>query len=283
MTTEAPLDPTTFLGADAPVPRVDLLAEYRDLLLVEDGLVTWEELEDPSAPGFPGEDAIADALARQLGLPREPGDQFEVDPRVAVLVPDHLSEAGDFFPLRRDGRVLVVASARPHDAAVPVFLARLTGLEVRVVVSTPSVLARARKQAMDRHFRWSELLFAEVEPEAGDATPARRAAPGTSTEPVRNLCRLILRCVHGEGDAALEFTPERYAVLARRPGAQAQTVMRLPRREAYAAVLGVFAELLGPALRADFPVPGGDVLRATGTFGEHPGGETLTLEFGREG
>ena len=68
--------------------------------------------------GFIQETELTKILARQYKMPAVDLTRFEVDPRIAKLVPAELAMKHLVLPLKRDGRTLTIAMADPTDLGV---------------------------------------------------------------------------------------------------------------------------------------------------------------------
>jgi type IV pilus assembly protein PilB len=102
-------------------------------LLVREGLITREQLEKALQEqrqngtrvgynlvklGFIQETELTKMLARQYKMPAVDLSKFEVDPRIAKLIPGDLAIKHLVLPLKRDGRTLTVAMADPTNLGV---------------------------------------------------------------------------------------------------------------------------------------------------------------------
>src|SRR3954462_9532860 len=102
-------------------------------LLVSEGLITREQLEKALQEqrqngtrvgynlvklGFIPETELTKMLARQYKMPAVDLSRFEVDPRIAKLIPGDLAIKHLVLPLKRDGRTLTVAMADPTNLGV---------------------------------------------------------------------------------------------------------------------------------------------------------------------
>jgi type IV pilus assembly protein PilB len=113
----------------APVASSERLGD----LLVREGLITREQLEKALQEqrqsgtrvgynlvklGFIQETELTKMLARQYKMPAVDLSKFEVDPRIAKLIPGDLAIKHLVLPLKRDGRTLTVAMADPTNLGV---------------------------------------------------------------------------------------------------------------------------------------------------------------------
>ncbi len=102
-------------------------------LLIREGLITREQLEKALQEqrqngtrvgynlvklGFIQETDLVKSLARQYKMPAVDLSRFEVDPRVAKLIPADIAIKHLVLPLKRDGRTLTVAMADPTNLGV---------------------------------------------------------------------------------------------------------------------------------------------------------------------
>src|SRR5687768_2472787 len=102
-------------------------------LLLKEGLVSREQLDKALQEqkqsgtrvgynlvklGFIPETELTKILARQYKMPAVDLSRFEVDPRIAKLVPADLALKHLVLPLKRDGRTLTVALADPTNLGV---------------------------------------------------------------------------------------------------------------------------------------------------------------------
>ena len=113
----------------APVVTPERLGD----LLVREKLITREQLDKALQEqkqsgtrvgynlvklGFIQETELTKILARQYKMPAVDLTRFEVDPRIAKLVPADLAMKHLVLPLKRDGRTLTVAIADPSNLGV---------------------------------------------------------------------------------------------------------------------------------------------------------------------
>lgn len=237
---------------------------------------------------------IASELAKQLGIPFR--DPVEASPMAPALIPQHRAEALGCVALglRSEGgeSVLELGMVHPFDRTAADLVARSAGARVEPIALTGSTL----EKLLDRAYpapTWETMGLHQAgdPPEDRDPTPVRRCSPEALTDPVRNLGRLILQNSAGSRcrQVRLEPHPTGFHVRAEFPGGEWERVMRLPGREAYAAVLGTLAETLGiPGKAAPGEVPGETVVevrrplrrfRCRGDLLEFPRGEGLHLRL----
>ena len=118
-------------------------------LLVREGLITREQLDKALAEqkqngtrvgynlvklGFIQETELTKMLARQFRMPAVDLSRFEVDPRIAKLIPADLAIKHLVLPLKRDGRTLTVAMADPTNLGVLEDLKFITRYDIFPVI-----------------------------------------------------------------------------------------------------------------------------------------------------
>jgi len=137
-------------------------ARIGDLLLAE-GRITREQLDRAVAEqrahgtrlgyalvrlGALPENDLTVFTARQFGMPAVDLSTFEVDPKIAALVPADLARTHRVLPLKRDGRTLTVAIVDPTNLGVIEDLKFITRCDIFPVIAGELTLAAA----IDRHY-----------------------------------------------------------------------------------------------------------------------------------
>src|SRR6476660_8738881 len=117
--------------------------------LVREGLITREQLDKALQEqkqngtrvgynlvklGFIAETELTKMLARQFRMPAVDLSRFEVDPRIAKLIPADLAIKHLVLPLKRDGRTLTVAMADPTNLGVLEDLKFITRYDIFPVI-----------------------------------------------------------------------------------------------------------------------------------------------------
>jgi type IV pilus assembly protein PilB len=130
-----------------PVPAAN---ERIGDLLVREGLISKEQLEKALQEqkqngtrvgynlvklGFIQEIELTKTLARQYKMPAVDLSKFEVDPKIAKLVPADLAMKNLVLPLKREGRTLTVAMADPTNFAVIDDLKFITRYDIFPVIA----------------------------------------------------------------------------------------------------------------------------------------------------
>jgi type IV pilus assembly protein PilB len=138
----------------APVASSERLGD----LLVREGLITREQLEKALQEqrqsgtrvgynlvklGFIQETDLTIMLARQYKMPAVDLSKFEVDPRIAKLIPGDLAIKHLVLPLKRDGRTLTVAMADPTNLGVLDDLKFITRYDIFPVIGGEFTLKSA--------------------------------------------------------------------------------------------------------------------------------------------
>src|SRR3954465_1305448 len=129
----------------APVVAPEKLGD----LLVREGLISREQLDKALQEqkqngtrvgynlvklGFIQETELTEMLARQYKMPAVDLSRFEVDPRIAKLIPADLAIKHLVLPLKRDGRTLTVAMADPTNLGVLEDLKFITRYDIFPVI-----------------------------------------------------------------------------------------------------------------------------------------------------
>ena len=132
-------------------------------LLVKEGLITKEALERALQEqrttgfrvgynlvklGFINEVELTRMLARQYRMPAVDLTNFEVDARIAKLIPSELAQRHLVLPLKREGRTLTVAMADPSDLGVIDDLKFITRYDIFPVIAGEYTL----RNAVDKHY-----------------------------------------------------------------------------------------------------------------------------------
>jgi len=165
-------------------------------------------------------EAVADALAEQMGVPRAPEGFWERPP--AADFPADLALKHKVFPLSAEGGKVRVATSDPLDLAAFDEVRYATGMEVLPEVATPAEVERALR-------RWygtgadAEVLSVDwSEPEEGEEDSAEGPAARAAVE--------IIKGALEEGASDIHIEPHRTATVVRyRVDGLLREVMRLPR------------------------------------------------------
>jgi type IV pilus assembly protein PilB len=130
----------------APVVAIERIGD----LLVREGLITREQLaralEEQRQSGtrvgynliklgFIEENELTKMLARQYKMPAIDLARFEVDPKIAKMIPTDLAVKNLVIPLKRDGRTLTIAMADPTNLGVLEDLKFITRYDIFPVIA----------------------------------------------------------------------------------------------------------------------------------------------------
>jgi type IV pilus assembly protein PilB len=98
--------------------------------------------------GFITEIDLTRMLARQFRMPAVDLTNFEVDPRIAKLIPAELAQRHLVLPLKREGRTLTVAMADPSDLGVVDDLKFITRYDIFPVIAGEYTL----RNSVDKYY-----------------------------------------------------------------------------------------------------------------------------------
>jgi type IV pilus assembly protein PilB len=130
----------------APVVAIERIGD----LLVREGLITREQLARALEEqrqngtrvgynliklGFIEENELTKMLARQYKMPAIDLARFEVDPKIAKMIPTELAVKNLVIPLKRDGRTLTIAMADPTNLGVLDDLKFITRYDIFPVIA----------------------------------------------------------------------------------------------------------------------------------------------------
>src|SRR5262249_42234113 len=140
------LPPSSSRDMAAPNPSPERIGD----LLVREGLITQEQLSKALQEqkqngtrvgynlvklGFVPEIELTKMLAKQHKMPAVDLSRFEVDPKVAKMIPADLAQKNIVIPLKREGRTLTVAMADPTNLGVLEDLKFITRYDIFPVLS----------------------------------------------------------------------------------------------------------------------------------------------------
>ncbi len=143
------------------------VAERLGETLVREGLITREQLDHALQEqretgtrlgynlvslGYVKEIDLTRMLARQYRMPAVDLTSFEVDPRIARLIPNELASKHLVLPLKRDGRTLTVAMADPTATSILDDLKFITRCDIFPVIAGEYTL----RHAIERHYESNE-------------------------------------------------------------------------------------------------------------------------------
>lgn len=153
------------------------IAERLGDLLVREGLVTREQLavalqeQQESGTrvgynlvklGYVKETDLTKMLARQYRMPAVDLSSFEVDPRIARLIPGEMATRHLVLPLKRDGRTLTVAMVDPSGASVLEDLKFITRCDIFPVIAGEYTLRNAIERYYESNEAQMETLLKDI-------------------------------------------------------------------------------------------------------------------------
>jgi type IV pilus assembly protein PilB len=146
-------------------------------LLIREGLVTQDQLNKALAEqrhngtrvgynlvklGFVKETDLTRMLARQHKMPAVDLTKFQVDPRIAKLIPGELALKHNVLPLKRDGRTLTVAMSDPATMSVLDDIKFITRLDIFPVIAGEFTLRNAIEKFYESGEAQMQSLLSEI-------------------------------------------------------------------------------------------------------------------------
>jgi len=146
-------------------------------LLLREGLVTQEQLNKALQEqrhngtrvgynlvklGFVKETDLTRMLARQHKMPAVDLTKFQVDPRIAKLIPGELALKHSVLPLKRDGRTLTVAMSDPASMSVLDDIKFITRLDIFPVIAGEFTLRNAITKFYESGEAQMESLLSDI-------------------------------------------------------------------------------------------------------------------------
>jgi len=146
-------------------------------LLLKEGLVTQDQLNKALAEqrhngtrvgynlvklGFVKETDLTRMLARQHKMPAVDLTKFQVDPRIAKLIPAELALKHNVLPLKRDGRTLTVAMSDPATMSVLDDIKFITRLDIFPVIAGEFTLRNAIEKFYESGEAQMQSLLSEI-------------------------------------------------------------------------------------------------------------------------
>jgi len=147
-------------------------------LLLREGLITQEQLSKALQEqrqsgtrvgynlvklGFVKETDLTRMLARQHKMPAVDLSKFQVDSRIAKLIPGELALKHNVLPLKRDGRTLTVAMSDPATMSVLDDIKFITRLDIFPVIAGEFTLRNAIEKFYSSGEAQMENLLAEID------------------------------------------------------------------------------------------------------------------------
>jgi type IV pilus assembly protein PilB len=146
-------------------------------LLLKEGLVTQDQLNKALSEqrhngtrvgynlvklGFVKETDLTRMLARQHKMPAVDLTKFQVDPRIAKLIPAELALKHNVLPLKRDGRTLTVAMSDPATMSVLDDIKFITRLDIFPVIAGEFTLRNAIEKFYESGEAQMQTLLSEI-------------------------------------------------------------------------------------------------------------------------
>lgn len=146
-------------------------------MLLREGLITAEQLSQALQEqqqhgtrtgynlvklGFVNETDLTRMLARQYRMPAVDLAKFEVDPRIAKLIPAELALKHLVLPLKREGRTLTVAMAEPTNMRVLDDLKFITRFDIFPVIAGEFTLRNLLERVFESGEAQMESLVASI-------------------------------------------------------------------------------------------------------------------------
>jgi type IV pilus assembly protein PilB len=195
-------------------------------LLLKEGLVTQDQLNKALAEqrhngtrvgynlvklGFVQETDLTRMLARQHKMPAVDLAKFQVDARIAKLIPGELALKHNVLPLKRDGRTLTVAMSDPSAMAVLDDIKFITRLDIFPVIAGEFTLRNAIEKFYESGEAQMQNLLNEIpdddieilESEAED--PANAGLGQIDEAPVVKLINAIMTDALKKGASDIHF------------------------------------------------------------------------------
>ena len=195
-------------------------------LLLREGLVTQDQLNKALAEqrhngtrvgynlvklGFVKETDLTRMLARQHKMPAVDLAKFQVDARIAKLIPGELALKHNVLPLKRDGRTLTVAMSDPSAMAVLDDIKFITRLDIFPVIAGEFTLRNAIEKFYESGEAQMQSLLNDIpdddieilESEAED--PANAGMAQIDEAPVVKLINAIMTDALKKGASDIHF------------------------------------------------------------------------------
>ncbi len=196
-------------------------------LLLREGLVTQDQLNKALQEqrhngtrvgynlvklGYVKETDLTRMLARQHKMPAVDLTKFQVDPRIAKLIPGELAMKHSVLPLKRDGRTLTVAMSDPATLSVLDDIKFITRLDIFPVIAGEFTLRNQIEKFYASGEAQMENLLAEIDNEddieilESEAEDSATAATALIDEaPVVKLINAIMTDALKRGASDIHF------------------------------------------------------------------------------
>jgi type IV pilus assembly protein PilB len=195
-------------------------------LLLREGLVTQDQLNKALTEqrhngtrvgynlvklGYVKETDLTRMLARQHKMPAVDLTKFQVDPRIAKLIPGELALKHSVLPLKRDGRTLTVAMSDPASMSVLDDIKFITRLDIFPVIAGEFTLRNAIEKFYASGEAQMENLLADLEDddievlESENDNTADNGASLVDEAPVVKLINAIMTDALKRGASDIHF------------------------------------------------------------------------------
>jgi len=197
-------------------------------MLLREGLVTQDQLNKALQEqknngtrvgynlvklGFVKETDLTRMLARQHRMPAVDLSKFQVDPRIAKLIPADLALKHNVMPLKRDGRTLTVALSDPGHLGVLEDIKFITRLDIFPVIAGEFTLRNAIEKFYESGESQMENLLSDISDEGdfeileseNDTTSDTAAAAMIDEAPVVKLINAIMTDAVKKGASDIHF------------------------------------------------------------------------------
>jgi type IV pilus assembly protein PilB len=217
------------MPAAAPPLAVAVPYERIGDVLVREGQVTREQLANAQREqkqsgtgvvynlvklGYIPEIELTKMLARQYRMPAVDLTKFEVDPKIAKLIPNELATKNLVLPLKRDGRTLTVAVADPTNLGIIEDLKFITRYDIFPVIAGEFTLRNTIEKYYESSDTAMQSLLDEMteegelevlESESDDAPNAAALAAAVDDAPVVKLLNAIMTDAVKRGASDIHF------------------------------------------------------------------------------
>ncbi|HWL39969.1 MAG TPA: ATPase, T2SS/T4P/T4SS family, partial [Gemmatimonadaceae bacterium] len=197
-------------------------------MLLREGLVTQEQLNAALQEqrnngtrvgynlvkfGYLKETDLTRMLARQHRMPAVDLSKFQVDPRIAKLIPGELALKHSVLPLKRDGRTLTVALSDPSHLGVLEDIKFITRLDIFPVIAGEFTLRNAIEKFYESGEAQMENLLSDIVDEGdieileseNDNTSDTAASAMIDEAPVVKLINAIMTDAVKKGASDIHF------------------------------------------------------------------------------
>ena len=160
--------------------------------------------------GFVKETDLTRMLARQHKMPAVDLTKFQVDPRIAKLIPAELALKHSVLPLKRDGRTLTVAMSDPASMSVLDDIKFITRLDIFPVIAGEFTLRNAIEKFYESGEAQMQSLLSEIPDDdieilESEAEDGNNGAALIDEAPVVKLINAIMTDALKKGASDIHF------------------------------------------------------------------------------